>query len=181
MKIQVSQDTLRNYLKEHNITFSILAERMGVSVGIVSGCFNHKPNRLGKPLKFSAVNLERLNAALPQIADELKGCILTFGSDQTYSNPRGVDYDPALIEHIKRGISKYFKLNTFCERVLGWKVGKKESVLCQPASKAYGHITKEDVDRLNAELLSVAGVLSSYEVVPDSDAINTDAINQDKP
>ncbi|MDK7740654.1 hypothetical protein QP561_10480, partial [Veillonella nakazawae] len=41
------------------------------------------------------------------------------------------------------------------------------NTLSAPSSKIYGNITRGDADRLNAELLSVAGVLSSHEVVAD--------------
>lgn len=55
------------------------------------------------------------------------------------------------------------------ERVLGWNTGKYNQTLFVPKSKVYCNISKGDVDRLNAELLAVAGVLSSYEVVADDE------------
>lgn len=179
-KVQVSSDTLYQYLLEHNFTISLLGKRMGVSNGIVCNSFQHVLNRLGKPMKFSNANIERINAVLPQIADELRLSVLTFGSERVYASSRGTIYDPGLIPEVKR-LTKYFKLNNFCKRVLGWNVGKKESVLCQPTSGAYGHITQDDVNRINMELLSVAGVLSSYEVAPDDgEKINSDK-QGDKP
>lgn len=59
------------------------------------------------------------------------------------------------------------------ERLLGWNRAKCDFTLSAPNSKIYGYITREDADRLNAELLAVAGVLSSYEVVADDDALPT--------
>ena len=39
-----------------------------------------------------------------------------------------------------------------------------------PATKNYGNISESDVNAINAEVLSVAGVLEGTEVVPDDDA-----------
>lgn len=163
-KSKVTQDELYKYLTEHNFVISLLGKMMGVSVGILMGCFHHDLNRHGKPLKFSSGNIGKLNAVLPQIADELRQHLLTFGSDQAYTNLRGATYDPALIEPIN-ALSKYFNVTAMLMRLLGWKKGKKSAVFCQPSSKGYGSISKADMTTINAELLSVAGVLSSYEVV----------------
>lgn len=166
-KIKVSQDFLYNYLTEHNFIISSLGEMMGVSDCVVRACFLHTPNRHGKPQKFSASNIERLNEALTLVANKLRGCLLTFGSDQTYTNQRGTTYDPALVEQIKNGMNKYFKLRGLLERILGWNVTKCRTTLSIIKSPVYGNITREDADRINTELLAVAGVLSSYEVVAD--------------
>lgn len=168
-KIKVSQDFLYNYLTEHNFTISALSEMMGVSDSVVSACFQRTPNRHGKPQKFSASNIERMNKALPMIANELRGCLLTFGSDQTYTNLHGSTYDPALVDQIKNGMNKYFKIRGLLNRLLGWNVTKCRTTLSIIKSPVYGNVSREDADRINAELLSVAGVLSSYEVVADED------------
>ena len=166
-KIKVSQDFLYDYLTEHNFTISSLGDLMGVSDSVVRACFLHTPNRHGKPQKFSASNIQRLNEALEQVANELRGCLLTFGSNQTYTNLHGSTYDPALVEQIKNGMNKYFKLRGLLNRILGWNVTKCRTTLSIIKSPVYGNITRDDADRINAELLAVAGVLSSYEVVPD--------------
>ena len=168
-KVQISQDALYQFLTEHNMTIGLLAVKMGVSEGIVYGCFRHSLNRLGQPLKFSRANVEKLNQAISTIADELRQSVLTFGSDQKFTNQRGTTYDPALAEPIRHGISRYFNLKRMTERVLGWNKAKCEGTVCTKSSPMYGRVSQEDADRLNAELLSVAGVLSSYEVVTESD------------
>ena len=171
-KIKVTQDTLYQYLTEHTMTISLLAVKMQVSEGILYGCFRHSPNRYGQPLKFSATNLKKLNAAIGEIADELRGSLLTFGSPQAFTNQRGATYDPALVEPIKNGITRYFKLKGLTERVLGWNKAKCEGTISTKSSPMYGRISKADMDRLNAELLSVAAVLGSYEIVPEEESTN---------
>lgn len=171
-KVKVSSDTLYQYLKEHNFIISLLGKRMGVSNGIVCNSFQHVLNRLGKPMNFSAANLERLNMVLPQIADELRAATITFGSDQTFANSWGRIYDPGTLQAFHR-IGQYFKMEGFVERVLGWNKVKRYNVLSVKSSRVYGNIAQDDVNRINTELLSVAGVLSSYEVVPDDDEENT--------
>lgn len=166
-KIKVTQDFLYQYLQEHNFTISSLGEIMGVSDSVVRACFLHIPNRHGNPQKFSASNIDRLNEALSVVSNELRRCLLTFGSNQMFTNQHGTTYDPALVGQIKNGINKYFKLRGLFERILGWNVTKCRTTLSIIKSPIYGNITREDADRINAELLSVAGVLSSYEVVAD--------------
>ena len=164
MKVQVTSDTLYQYLLEHNFTISLLSKYMGVSNGIVCNSFQHVPNRLGKPMKFSAANLEKLNAVLPQIADDLRRATITFRSDQTFTTSWGKTYDPAAREAVL-AVGNYFKITPLLLRILGWKKGKRDMILVSTKSPVYGQVSQEDVNRINAELLSVAGVLSSYEVV----------------
>lgn len=171
-KIKVSQDALYQYLQEHNITKVIIARKMGVSESIVGGCFRHALNRHGKPLKFSAANIVRLNDAIHQIASELRECIIPFGSEQAFVNRNGKTYDPAALKTISR-VGGYFVMNMLTERLLGWKKTRCGMVLSVKSSGIYGHVSQDDVNRLNAELLSVAGVLGSYEVVPDDNGTIT--------
>lgn len=166
-KVKVSQDFLYKYLVEHDFILSVLNKRMGVSNGILMGCFRHGLNAQGKPMSFSAANIEKMNKALPQIAEELRGCLLTFGSEQVLTTMRKTTYDPALVEPLREKLGNYFKIKGFTERVLGWSAKKREQVLVSPSSKIYGHVSQDDVNRINAELLAVVGVLSSYEVVAD--------------
>lgn len=167
-KIKVSQDFLKDYLQEHDMTKKVFAERMGVSVSIVSGCFLHSLNRHGKPLKFSRANIIKLNQALEQIANELRQKVIIFGSSETFTNKRGTTYDPGTLERIHE-IGNYFIMNQLTERLLGWSKTRCSMVLSIKSSPVYGNVTKDDVDRLNAELLAIAGVLGSYEVVADED------------
>ena len=167
-KIKVSQDFLYNYLQEHNIIFSMVSGKMGVSSDIVRQCLRRDLNRLGKPMKLSAANIERMNVALEQIANELRQCVFTLENKDTRDNHRGTTYYQGCVADFKR-INEYFKLNGLTERILGWNKTKCRTTLFIENSPVYGNITKEDVDRINAELLAVAGVLSSYEVVADAD------------
>jgi hypothetical protein len=166
-KIKVSQDFLYDYLTEHNFIISSIGGMMGISDSVVRACFLHTPNRHGKPQKFSASNIQRLNDTLGLVANELRGCLLTFGSNQTFTNQRGTTYDPTVVDQIKNGMNKYFKLRGLLNRLLGWNITKCRTTLSIIKSPVYGNITREDVDRINAELLAVAGVLSSYEVVAE--------------
>lgn len=165
-KAKVTQDFLYEYLTNHNVNLSRLNELMGVSNGILMGCFRHNPGRHGKPLSFSAKNIEKMNAALGELAGLMRGCVVKFGSDQTYTNKRGTTYDPGTLPQVK-ALQRYFKLNPFCERVLGWNLSKKEYILCSPSSKAYGTVSADDVARINSEVLAVAGMLGGCEVVAD--------------
>lgn len=168
-KIKVSADTLYEFLTEHDFTLSVLGKYMGVSNGILMGCFHHNLNQLGKPLKFSSSNIEKMNTAIEQIAADLRKCVLVFGSDKMFTNQHGRTYDPGMIEAMKNGVGKFFKLRGMTERMLGWNKGKWGLTMYSPKSAIYGNITRNDTDRINAELLAVAGVLSSYEVVADKD------------
>lgn len=165
-KVKISQDTLYQYITEHNIKLVRLAELTGLSEANINSCFKHHKDKQGNPRYFTRCNLSKLNAALEQVADELRGCLLTFGSDQTFTNNRGKTYDPALVEPVKK-VGNMLNLTALVSRVLGWNQNKKENTLVSPSSKNYGNITRDDADRINAELLAVAGVLSSYEVVPE--------------
>jgi len=181
MKIQVSQDILRDFIRDHDLKLVRLAELTGLSEASINVCFRHRKGTNGLPRTFTSQNIQKINEALPQIADALQGCILKFGGD-TFDNNRGKTYDRALVKPMKK-LGEWFKLTALVKRILGWNQDKKEATLVSPSSKRYGCITKEDADRLNAELLSVAAVLSSYEVVeqnPDKDAINPDK-QDDKP
>lgn len=166
MKVQVTSDTLYKYLQEHDFIISVLSKYMGVSNGIVCNSFKHVLNRLGKPMKFSAANLAKLNAALPVIAEDLRKATITFGSDQTFTNSWGNTYDPAAREAVL-AVGNYFKITPFLFRILEWKKGKRDTILVSKTSPVYGQVCQDDVNRINAELLSVAGVLSSYEVIPE--------------
>lgn len=165
-KVKISQDTLYQYIIDHNIKLVRIAEMVGVSEANINSCFKHHKDAHGNPRSFTRYNIRKLNIALEQIAAELRGCMLAFGSDRTFTNMRGKTYDPALVEPIKR-IGNLLNLTALVSRVLGWNQNKKENTLVSPSSKNYGNITREDTDRINAELLAVAGVLSSYEVVAD--------------
>ena len=166
-KIKVTADTLYKFLVEHDFTISRLSGYMGVSNSSLMGSFCHDLDRLGRPRKFSAGHIKKLNDAIVRVAEDMRGRVLVFGSDKVFTNQRGATYDPGLLKPINQGIGKFFKVRRMTERVLGWNLGKWANTLSAPRSKVYGNISREDADRLNAELLAVAGILSSYEVVAD--------------
>ena len=178
-KVEVSQDTLYQYMLTHGIILSRLAELIGKSPEMVMSCFKHHKDGRGKSRYFSHANIVAINKALPMIADELRARLLTFGSKQTYTNQRGATYDPALVGPIKE-IGKYLNITALVKRLLGWSKGKKSAVLVQASGEAYGCVSEADVVAINYELLAVAGVLSSYEVVADGDVLPAlhDAIEQ---
>lgn len=167
-KIQVSQDTLYEYLLAHDVKLSRLAELIGVVPEVVLSCFKHHCDWHGRPRKFNAGHIESINRSLPVIASELKSRMLAFGSDRTYTNKWGSTYDPALVEPLKE-IGKYLNLAGLLTRLLGWSSGKKGAVLSRPNGKMYGCISQKDATIINTEILSIVGVLSSYEVIKDSD------------
>ena len=166
-KIKVSTDKLYQFMKEHNMMTYVMSQYMGVSESIVRGCFKHDLNRHGKPLQFSEVNIQKMNEALPRLAVDLRGCLLSFGSEQTFTNRSGKVYDPAVAERIKEGMARFFNMRALTERLLGWNAQKCKARLASVSHQTYGHVSREDVDRLNDELVSVAGVLDCYEVVID--------------
>lgn len=166
MTIKVSQDTLYQYIQEHNIKLVRLAELMDLSEASINSCFKHHITNRGVPRSFTPAAIDKLNFAIWRIAVELRQRLLTFGSDQVFTNAHGRTYDPALIEPMKK-IGEYMNLTALVERVLGWNKGRKENVLVISSSKIYGTISEDDVNRINAEILSIVGVLSSYEVVPE--------------
>ena len=168
-KVNVSQDFLYEYLKEHNMTIMMIAKKMGASESVVRNSLQRNPNRHGNAMRLSAANLLKLNSALEEIADELRGCLVTFGSDKMFTNQRGTTYDPGTLPALQR-VGEYFNMKALTERLLGWNKTKRDITLSVKSSPMYGRVTKEDIDRINAELLAVAGVLSNYEVVPDANS-----------
>lgn len=165
-KVKVSSDVLYQYITEHGIKLTRLAEFAGVSNANINRCLKHDLNSNGKPQIFTRKITDKINEALPRIADMLRESTLQFGSSQVFTNQHGRTYDPALVEQMKK-IGNILNLTALVERVLGWNKSKKENILVIRSSKVYGNIREEDVNRINAELLAVAGVLGSYEVVPD--------------
>ncbi len=165
-KVKVSSDVLYQYITEHGIKLTRLAEHIGLSDASINSCFKHNLNKNGVGRTFTHKGIERINMALPYIADTLRELTLHFGSSQVFTNQHGRTYDPALVEQMKK-IGNILNLTALVERVLGWNKSKKENILVIRSSKVYGNISEDDVNRINAELLAVAGVLGSYEVVPD--------------
>lgn len=174
VKMKMSQDQLFKYLNEHDVKLSRLAEQMGISLTAVSAYFRHLPNMHGNPRTFSVDNIKKLNDAIRCFSQELRACLLHFGTDKMYTNKHGRTYDPGMIEAINR-LGKYINTTALISRLLGWNKSKKKNVFCAPTNKNYGNISKDDVDALNVEIMSVAGFLESVEVVPDANAFGDGA------
>lgn len=169
--MKMSQDQLYKYLTDHDVKVIRLAELMGKTPAVIISNFRHHKNAHGNPRHFSVENIRQLNEALQTIAKELRGCVLTFGTNQTYTNKHGRTYDPGMIEPLNR-IGELLNLTALVDRLLGWNKGKRTSVLTDKISKAYGNVSETDVMTINAEVLAVAGVLEGLEVVPDDDAFD---------
>lgn len=163
-KLQITQDVLYQYLLEHNVNLSGLAREMGANATMVGGCFKHTPDRHGKPRRFTPDTLPQLNEGLQRMAQHIRESLVGWGSDQMFTNKRGVTYDPGTMPQIKQ-LSAWFNLTLLLIRVLGWTESKKNVTFSAPTAGIYGCISQDDVNRINAELLAVSGVLSGYEVV----------------
>lgn len=167
-KKKVSQDFLFKYITDHGVNISTLAELMGMSATMINGCFRHNKDANGNPRNFPERTLPKLNEALGELAGQMRCSLITFGSDQTFTNRRGMANDPACVEQIN-GLHRYFKMTQFLKYVLGWSQNKKSIILHTPSSKGYARISRDDVDRINAEILAVAGMLDFIEVTADAE------------
>jgi len=170
-KIKMSQDELYQYLNDHDVKVIRLAELMGKTPAVIISNFRHHANAHGNPRRFSVENCRQLTEALHVIASELRGCVMKFGTEETYTNTHGRTYDPGMIKPINR-VGELMNLTQLAERLLGWNKGKRTSVLSDTNSKAYGNVSKSDVLLINIEIASVAGVLDLVEVVPDKEAFD---------
>ena len=167
--MRMTQDAIYKYLTEHDVKVIRIAELMGKTPPVIISCFKHHKNVHGYPRCFSVENIRQLNEVLGVIARELRGCVMTFGTDRMRTNKHGRTYDPGLIEPMKR-LGELMNLMGLTKRLLGWSKIKKENVISDATSKAYGNISEADVMAINAEVLAVAGVLEGVEVVPDENA-----------
>lgn len=166
MKIQVSQETLRDYMNAHDLKTARLAELIGKSPEMVISCFNHNNDKYGKPRSFTPEHIAAINEALPVIASELQARLMTFDST-VQPNRLGKKYDKSLVGKIKE-IGRYINITALVWRLFKWSKGKKSAVLVQTSSKVYGAISEDIMIAINNELLGIIGVLSSYEVVADT-------------
>lgn len=164
-KTKVSQDFLYKFITDNGINVSTLAQLMGMSVTMVNGCFRHNKDAAGRPRNFPIQTLPKLNDAIVELAAQIRSSMICFGGPQTFTNKRKVEYDPACVEPINN-LHCYFKITQFLASVLGWSLNKKSAILHTPSSKKYGCISRDDVDRINARILSVSGMLESIEIVP---------------
>lgn len=169
--MKMSQDALYKYLTDHDVKVIRIAELMGKTPASIISNFRHHANAHGNPRRFSVENCRQLTEALHVIASELRRCVMTFGTEKMYTNKHGRTYDPGLVQPMKR-VGELLSLTSLVYRLLDWKEGKKMNILCSPSCKVYGNISEDDVMKINAEVLAVAGVLENVEVVPDENAFD---------
>ena len=163
-KVQMSQDTLFDFLVAHNVKLTRIGELMGMNDANLNAYFQHFNDNHGRPRKFSAAHIQKLNEALPVLSQEISACKLTFGSPEVRTNKWGKTYDPGLVEPLKR-VGRYLNLTALAEKVLGWNKRKKSSNIAAKSSKSYGNITADDAAKVNAELVAVSAVLGTAEVI----------------
>lgn len=163
-KIEVTQDELKTFFDKHCFILSAIADKMGVTDGIVGNCFSRTLNRHGKPLSFSKKNIELMNMALQQISEELSMSKLKCSDDG--STRRFINDDPSIIESLRK-ISQYIKLRGMTYNVLGWGSRKCESNIKLKGPNPHVHLKKEEIELINNEILTVAGSLAKWELVGD--------------
>ncbi|MBO5625851.1 MAG: hypothetical protein J5953_08685 [Prevotella sp.] len=167
-KIKVSQDELKGFLEAHDFIRVAIANKMGVSESMVGNCFSHSLNRHGKPMSFTRRNIELLNHALQQISEELSNCKLKCSNEEEQASRRFINDDPAIIEGLRK-ISEYIKLRGLTAKVLGWGKRKCENNIKLKEANPHVHIKKDEIERLNIEVMSIASTLAGWEVVADED------------
>lgn len=169
-KKQITQDDLKQFIKVHNLKLVRIAEIAGLSEGSVNSCFKHQIINNGVPRSFTRQTIAKMNEELPRLADEIAACAMQFGKDpkEVFTNQRGKTYDKALVEPIKTGVARYFNINPFLERVVGWNKTRKHNVLETNTGKAHGCITREDMNCINDELEFVSDWLMKRELVADT-------------
>ena len=177
--MKMSQDTLYKFILEHDIKMSRIAELMGSTPSSVLSDFCHRPNRHGNPRYFTIENIKKLTDAIHAFAQELRGCLLQFGTDKMYTNKHGRTYDPGMIEPINH-LGKYINSTALMERMLGWSKTKKRMVFGGPSCNNYGNISEDDVNIINVEIISIVGFLENVEVVPDENAHDSSSSNSSK-
>ena len=160
--IEVNQDELSDILNKNGIKLTALCEITGFSSGFLSSAFNHTTDRYGEPTMFSDAGIDRLNQALPQLAQRILALAPVFGSEETYTNRWNNTYDPACVDQFKN-LGKVVSLVYICEQVLGWSKSKRVNVLTSN-QKAHGNITKDDVLKVQLALQGIAGVLTSLHI-----------------
>lgn len=177
-KVQISQDQLYKFWTGHDLKLVRLAELTGLSEASINVCFKHYLGTNGKPRVFTPQAIAKINAALPVIADEIRGCVMDFEPGKLPANQRGKVYNPTLVEPMKK-IGDYINITAMTYKLLKWSQNKKECVLVTKSSKIYGNITEEEVTIVNNELLSVSGMLSGYEVTVSDSSNSADSASSE--
>ena len=162
-----TQDELYDFLTSNDVTISRLSDLMGMTVGMVASNFKHHLTRHGKPRSFNYQQTVKLNEALQQLAKNMRQSMLRYAGTEQKKGNLGKVYYPALREQMKDGVGQYFNLVSLTFRVLGWNRTKKRNVLesNKENSKVSGCITAQEAELINKEILAVAGMLESHEIV----------------
>lgn len=162
-----TQDELYDFLTSNDVTITRLSDLMGMTIGMVASNFKHHVTRHGKPRSFNYQQTSKLNEAIQQLAKNIRQCMLRYAGTEQKKGNLGKVYYPALREQMNDGVGQYFNLVSLTQRVLGWNRTKKRNVLesSKENSKASGCITAQEADLINKEILAVAGMLDSHEIV----------------
>lgn len=164
-KIKLTQDELYQFFLDHNLTVKRLGELIGLSDSAMSSAFkHHKVN--GKPHYFPLAKLQFINDALSVLSGEIADRLVSFNPENNRARHSVRVFDRACVEQFRR-VGEYFNLTALVGRILGWNKAKKQNIICIPASKVYGHITQEDVNRINAELRLVAAAIANFKLVAE--------------
>lgn len=170
-KEQISQDELYQFMTDHNLIITRLGELIGLGIGSMSACFNHFLAN-GEPRYFTRQSVAKINQALSQIAFEVERRRVVFNTAVNADKQKKKVFDPGCVAQFK-ALGTHFKVDAMCQRVLGWKAVKVRKVLFAPSSTMHGHITQEDVRRMNDELQFVSFWLQHREVVAEGDSSNS--------
>lgn len=162
-----TQDELYDFLTSNDVTITRLSDLMGMTIGMVASNFKHHVTRHGKPRSFNYQQTAKLNEALQQLAKNMRQCLLRYAGTEQKKGNLGKVYYPILRQQMNDGVGQYFNLVSLTFRVLGWNRTKKRNVLeCNKEnSKVSGCITAQEAELINKEILAVAGMLESHEIV----------------
>lgn len=162
-----TQDELYDFLTSNDVTITRLSDLMGMTIGMVASNFKHHLTRHGKPRSFNYQQTVKLNEALQQLAKNMRQCMLRYAGTEQKKGNLGKVYYPALRQQMNDGVGQYFNLVSLTQRVLGWNRTKKRNVLesSKENSKVSGCITAQEAELINKEILAVAGMLESHEIV----------------
>ena len=161
--IDVNQDQFKDILKQNGVMLKALCEVTGFTSGYLSSAFNHTKDRYGEPTMFSDAGIDRLNRALPALAQRIVSLTPEFDKEHAEENRLGNVYDPKCIEQFKT-LGKTVSLVYICDKVLGWSQSKRVNVLTAK-QKAYGNISEDDVLKVKLALQAIVGQLTSLHII----------------
>lgn len=178
-----TQDELYEFLTNNDVIITRLGDLMGMTISMVASNFKHHVTRHGKPRSFNYQQVIKLNGALQQMAMNMRKCLLRYAGTEQKKGNLGKIYYPVLREQMNDGVGQYFNLVALTNRVLGWNRTKKRNVLeCnRENSKVSGCITGQEAELINKEILAVAGMLESHEIVCTTANNGEDSVEDTNP